>query len=352
MTDQSTDEFAALFDAVSDTEEVLKLPVSQIKSRKQSRKRFRNLEGLGKTLQRQQEQPIIVAPMEEDGKYVIQKGERRWRAAGLVGMATLDAIVRPWAETKVEATYGELVENIQRDGYAPLELAESLQDLADDGQTQQDIADGLGKSKSWVNSYLALNKVHEDILILGDDDVITDKDSLFKLGQIYNLDKNHALQMTEIARTDGLTRKQINDTLQMLKKREQGEEEGGTSNPIGVVNESNVESIPAEYENTTQAGGEAQKAATPSVRGNNSIHSEVGITAVSSHDQEKANVGFKTENKPSKKAFKITVSHDGQNAELVLDGSSVEEGIILIKTADGIVSVPGHETSIVSVAHV
>lgn len=351
MNDQSTNEFAALFDAVSDSEEVLKLPLGQIKSRKQSRKRFRNLDGLGKTLLRQQEQPIIVAPMEEDGKYVIQKGERRWRAANLVGMTTLDAIVRPWAATKVEATYGELVENIQRDGYAPLELAESLQDLADDGQTQQDIADGLGKSKSWVNSYLALNKVHADILILGDDDIIIDKDSLFKLGLIYNLDKNHALQMADIARDDGLTRKQINDTLQMLKKREQGEEESSISNKSVSDTENQNEAGSKEEinSNTTTASGGAQEktGALVSDSGSKTPHA----ASVSSQGQKKSDAGLKADNNQLKKAFKITVSHNGQDAELVLDGSPVEEGVILIKTVDGIVSVPGHETSIVSVAH-
>jgi ParB family chromosome partitioning protein len=346
MTDQSTSEFAALFDAVSDSEEVLKLPLGQIKSRKQSRKRFRNLDGLGKTLLRQQEQPIVVAPMEEDGKYVIQKGERRWRAASLVGMTTLDAIVRPWAKTKVEATYGELVENIQRDGYAPLELAESLQDLADDGQTQQDIADGLGKSKSWVNSYLALNKVHADILILGDDDVITDKDSLFKLGQIYNLDKSHALQMAEIARTDGLTRKQINDTLQMLKTREQREE--GDSSSVSV-NDSQNEAEPKEEINTTTAGGEAQQKTVALVSDSDSKAPQAATANPQS--QKKSDAGFRVEDSKFKKAIKITVSHNGQDAELVLDGGPVEEGVVLIKTVDGILSVPGHETSIVSVAH-
>jgi ParB family chromosome partitioning protein len=365
---EHTDDFASLFDEVSDTEEVLKLPLNKIKSRKQSRKRFRNLDGLGQTLKRQQEQPIIVGPMEEDGQYPIQKGERRWRAAGLVELETLDAIVRPWPEKKADVAYGELTENIQRDGYAPLELAEALQELREDGQTQQEIADGIGRSKSWVASYLALLKVHPDILQLGDDDVITDKDSLFKLGQIYDLDKEHALQMAEIAREDGLSRKQINDALKNLKKKNEPDSEEQSQLSTEVASDTEVQSDASLVE-------EAESSVTPAAaqvpEASNSDKQQESPEATNSEADSKApeagnaNTGAvvqktpeshsKAGNKPSYSGakIKIVVSHDGKDAELVVDGAGgpAKKGTVHIKTAQGIVAVPGNETTIVSVSN-
>lgn len=54
--------------------QVLSVPVEDVVSKAQVRKRFRNIEELAATLVTEgQQSPIIVSPKGEDGKYVIQK---------------------------------------------------------------------------------------------------------------------------------------------------------------------------------------------------------------------------------------------------------------------------------------
>ncbi|MEZ6813109.1 ParB N-terminal domain-containing protein [Escherichia coli] len=55
--------------------EVLTVPVDDVVSKVQVRKRFRNIEELAATLLTEgQQSPIIVFPKNEEGKFVIQKG--------------------------------------------------------------------------------------------------------------------------------------------------------------------------------------------------------------------------------------------------------------------------------------
>ena len=62
-----------------------------------------------------QQSPIIVFPKNDNGKYVIQKGERRWRALRVAGIETIDIIVNEKEQSDLDETAGELIENIQRD---------------------------------------------------------------------------------------------------------------------------------------------------------------------------------------------------------------------------------------------
>jgi ParB family chromosome partitioning protein len=62
----------------------LSVDIDDIVSKAQVRKRFKNLEELAESLKLDgQINAINVAPKNKDGKYVILKGERRWRAGKL-----------------------------------------------------------------------------------------------------------------------------------------------------------------------------------------------------------------------------------------------------------------------------
>ena len=63
------------------------LAVDRIYSKAQPRTVFENLEELAESLKELgQQQPIVVSP-DNKGYYVIEQGERRWRAAKLAGLA-------------------------------------------------------------------------------------------------------------------------------------------------------------------------------------------------------------------------------------------------------------------------
>lgn len=102
-------------------------------------------------------QPLTVRAV-EDGKYELISGERRLRAAKLIGLRTVPAFVR---EADSEAVLEmALVENVQREDLSPLEVAFGYQSLMDEvGLTQEQVAEKVGKSRSAVANTLRLLKL-------------------------------------------------------------------------------------------------------------------------------------------------------------------------------------------------
>ena len=74
-------------------------------------------------------QPIVVRPAGE-GRYEILAGERRWRAAGLAGLARVPVVVRDVPDRAAMAM--ALIENMQRADLNPLEQAAGLKRLVDE----------------------------------------------------------------------------------------------------------------------------------------------------------------------------------------------------------------------------
>lgn len=107
-------------------------------------------------------QPLTLRKIEETGRYQIIAGERRFRAAKMVGLATVPAYVREVSDDKMLAV--ALIENIQRSNLNPIEEALSYQRLIDEcNLTQETLADQVGKKRSTVTNYLRLLKLPEEI---------------------------------------------------------------------------------------------------------------------------------------------------------------------------------------------
>ncbi len=113
-------------------------------------------------------QPLTVLPSElESGKYEIVSGERRWRAAKLLGLKIVPCII---IHSRATAEEIALIENIQRKNLHPLELMEGFKNLIKKGvcKTAQEIAKKLGVSRSIVSETMGLDKLPEqtkDMLI-------------------------------------------------------------------------------------------------------------------------------------------------------------------------------------------
>ncbi len=101
-------------------------------------------------------QPLVVRPdATRANAYEIICGERRWRAAQLAQLHEVPVVVRDF--TDAEALEIALVENLQREDLTPLEEADAYQRLKDEfGHTQEALADGIGKSRSYVANMLRL----------------------------------------------------------------------------------------------------------------------------------------------------------------------------------------------------
>jgi ParB family transcriptional regulator, chromosome partitioning protein len=98
-------------------------------------------------------QPLIV--LETRGEYQLIAGERRLRAAKLLGLKKVPVIVR--SATNLEKLELAIVENIQRQNLNPMERARAYQRLIDEfNLTQEEVAQKVGQSRAAVTNTLRL----------------------------------------------------------------------------------------------------------------------------------------------------------------------------------------------------
>ncbi len=116
-------------------------------------------------------QPIIVSQTHHSSQgkqmYQIVAGERRWRAAKMVGLKEVPAIVKNITEHK-DGLRIAILENIQRENLNAIELAEAYKRLSDEfDMGHGDIAARVGKSRQSVGNTIRLlslpKEIREDI---------------------------------------------------------------------------------------------------------------------------------------------------------------------------------------------
>lgn len=105
-------------------------------------------------------QPLIVQKNGE--RYTIIAGERRYRAARLVGLGAVPVLVRNYTQMQVMEI--ALVENLQRDDLNPLEESAGIELLISQyNLTQEEVGQRLGKSRTAVTNSLRLLKLPDSI---------------------------------------------------------------------------------------------------------------------------------------------------------------------------------------------
>ena len=108
-------------------------------------------------------QPIIV----QDRKtyYEIIAGERRWRAARMLGLSEVPVQIREMDDQ--QAMQIALIENLQRENLNPVEEAEGYKDLCERfSMSHEDIAKAVGRSRSSVSNAVRLLSLPDEILIM------------------------------------------------------------------------------------------------------------------------------------------------------------------------------------------
>jgi ParB family chromosome partitioning protein len=99
-------------------------------------------------------QPVLVR-INDDNKYILIAGERRWRAAKLAGLERIPAIIKNYDKASRMAI--ALIENIQRENLNPLDEAQAIQSLIDECyMTHGQVAESLGKSRTTITNLLRL----------------------------------------------------------------------------------------------------------------------------------------------------------------------------------------------------
>ncbi|MBZ0272716.1 ParB/RepB/Spo0J family partition protein [bacterium] len=101
-------------------------------------------------------QPLAVR-RRDDGKYELIAGERRFRAARMIGLSSVPVVVLDASGR--ESSIMSLIENMQRENLNPIEEAEGIARLMDEFDlTQEQVSERIGKSRSAVaNSVRLLN---------------------------------------------------------------------------------------------------------------------------------------------------------------------------------------------------
>ncbi|MGC8862315.1 MAG: ParB/RepB/Spo0J family partition protein [Armatimonadota bacterium] len=106
-------------------------------------------------------QPIVVRPG-RGGDYELVAGERRLRAAIAAGLKTIPAVVREL--TDEQSLEVALIENLQREDINPIDAALAYKRLTEEfGLSQEELAFGLGKSRSAIANTLRLLNLPEEI---------------------------------------------------------------------------------------------------------------------------------------------------------------------------------------------
>jgi ParB family chromosome partitioning protein len=108
-------------------------------------------------------QPIVARPVHGAADvYEIIAGERRWRAAQRAGLHEVPVVIIE--ANDAEALQLAIIENVQRADLNPLEEAEGYRSLIEEfGNSQDEIAKIVGKSRSHVANTLRLLKLPETI---------------------------------------------------------------------------------------------------------------------------------------------------------------------------------------------
>ncbi|MFQ5965272.1 MAG: ParB/RepB/Spo0J family partition protein [Candidatus Scalinduaceae bacterium] len=149
---------------IETVENIIKVKPSEIQpSESQPRKRFTQdqMKTLVKSIQEHGVlQPIIVRPI--NNGYKIIAGERRWRAAKLLGLREVPVFVKN--ADNMKAFELALVENIQREDLNPIEKARGFLELKNKfGLTQEQIALRVGQDRSSVANIIRLLDLPEEV---------------------------------------------------------------------------------------------------------------------------------------------------------------------------------------------
>lgn len=141
------------------------LRISEIEpNRKQPRKIF-NEDAIASLAESIKEngmlQPILVRPL-ECGGYQIVAGERRWRAARMLGLEEVPVNIRELSD--IQAMQIAIIENLQRENLNPIEEAKGYNELIQNyGMTQEKVSLMVGKPRSSIANTIRILSLPESV---------------------------------------------------------------------------------------------------------------------------------------------------------------------------------------------
>ena len=105
-------------------------------------------------------QPVLVRARQ--GEYELIAGERRFRAAKMLNLKQVPAIIRDVSD--LDSLELSIIENVQREDLNPIDQARAYKRLLEEfNMTQEDIADTIGKDRTTVANILRLLRLPQKI---------------------------------------------------------------------------------------------------------------------------------------------------------------------------------------------
>ncbi len=170
-------------------------------------------------------QPLIVTRQFGSSQYVLIAGERRLRAAQLLGLETVPVILREASDQqRLELA---LIENIQRTDLAPLDTAEAYRQLADEFHlSHEEIAVRVGKNRATVTNTLRLLRLPDAVRIALVEEKISEGHARALLGLATPQAQSAVLQNIlandlSVRQTEALVRKYSGERPQSVQQKEQ-----------------------------------------------------------------------------------------------------------------------------------
>ncbi len=159
--------------------------------------------------------PITVKPLEDDEngikQYELVAGHRRLRAFQYLCEKGQDYTqITASVITKGSKDVLQLVENIQREELAPIDIETALKAMITAGMSQKQISEELSKSLSWVHDRLTGTEVRENANAQGID---TTGISTKALSQLMSIPKEHLPDILAKVKANGGTVKAATDAL-------------------------------------------------------------------------------------------------------------------------------------------
>lgn len=171
-------------------------------------------------------QPIIVRT--SGNKYELVVGERRLRACKQLGLTKIPALIKEY--TDEEMTEVALIENIQRHDLNPIEEAYAYKRLMEEFDlTQEEVAQKVGKSRSFIANFLRILQLPDIVLKLVQDEKLT-------IGHVRPLlalkDKEEQINTAKYIFEKNLSVRETERLIKKLLKPEKKAKEKNSSSPL------------------------------------------------------------------------------------------------------------------------
>ncbi len=206
---------------VAKSKNAVEVPIDKIaRDPDQPREEFEPdaLERLAESLKtRGQIQPIRVRWDEAQDKYVLICGERRWRAAGLAGLATMSCVVSEEPIDEGELLAIQLIENCLREDLRPIEQARAFKNLMErNGWSGNQAAKALGVAQPTVVRALALLELPEPVQDRIEQGTLT-PGTAYEIGKVH--DPVVQSELAERVVSEGLSRTETMEAVRIAAKR-------------------------------------------------------------------------------------------------------------------------------------